>query len=188
MNKESNKKQKIIEKAAELIHRLGYNNLGISVLLRELGIPKGSFYYFFSSKEELLIEVIRYHLKETEKLFESVTSEGRTIDSIKSFFDIYFGMLIEMKFSFGCPVGNLMSEISDLSENARIELQLWNEYLEEQMSDILVSEKKMSKEQALGFATFILASCEGVIIRARVEKSRKALDCFNEYIFNTLLK
>ncbi|MDD3654966.1 MAG: TetR/AcrR family transcriptional regulator [Desulfotomaculaceae bacterium] len=53
-----NKRDEIIQVAAELFRRLGYAETSMKDIANRVGILKGSLYYHFSSKEELLNEVI----------------------------------------------------------------------------------------------------------------------------------
>ncbi|WP_338091253.1 helix-turn-helix domain-containing protein [Pelotomaculum isophthalicicum] len=53
-----NKRDEIIQVAGELFRRLGYAETSMKDIADKVGILKGSLYYHFSSKEELLNEVI----------------------------------------------------------------------------------------------------------------------------------
>ena len=46
-------RDKLIDSGAELIAQQGYNATGINAVLKTCGVPKGSFYHYFSSKEDL---------------------------------------------------------------------------------------------------------------------------------------
>jgi len=54
----NNKRDEIIQVAAKLFRRLGYIETSMKDIADRVGILKGSLYYHFSSKEELLNEVI----------------------------------------------------------------------------------------------------------------------------------
>lgn len=56
--KNSATREKLIETGAELIGQHGYNATGINAVLKTCGVPKGSFYHYFSSKEEFGLAVI----------------------------------------------------------------------------------------------------------------------------------
>ena len=51
----------ILEIGADLILKNGYNNVGLNKILETANIPKGSFYYYFKSKEDFGIQVIKYY-------------------------------------------------------------------------------------------------------------------------------
>ena len=52
------KKEFVIEKSADLFFRNGYVNTGLNDILKACDIAKGSFYYYFSSKDEVSIITI----------------------------------------------------------------------------------------------------------------------------------
>ena len=55
MKKGEESRQRLIECAAELFWKNGYSATGISEILKQTGLPKGSFYFYFKSKDELAV-------------------------------------------------------------------------------------------------------------------------------------
>ena len=53
-------KTRIIAEGAKIIQKNGFNNTGILDVLRAADVPKGSFYFYFKSKEDFGLEVINY--------------------------------------------------------------------------------------------------------------------------------
>jgi TetR/AcrR family transcriptional repressor of nem operon len=51
-------REKILNAAAQLIHRQGYNRTGLQEILTTAGVPKGSFYFYFKSKEDLALALV----------------------------------------------------------------------------------------------------------------------------------
>lgn len=65
--KVNNKKKEITDVAYKLFIKKGYENTSVDEIIKELGIAKGTFYYYFETKEELLENVINEILdKEVE--------------------------------------------------------------------------------------------------------------------------
>lgn len=58
MMKTNNKKQELTKIAYKLFLTKGYENTSIDEIIKEAGIAKGTYYYYFASKEETLEEVI----------------------------------------------------------------------------------------------------------------------------------
>lgn len=56
----SNNRQQLIETAADLFHRQGYQATGLEQLLAVSGVARSNFYYHFKSKRELAIEVVHH--------------------------------------------------------------------------------------------------------------------------------
>ncbi|KMY45674.1 TetR family transcriptional regulator [Bacillus sp. FJAT-27916] len=50
-------KDKIIESSIRLFERRGFAETSIQDIVETLGVTKGTFYYYFSSKEELLMDI-----------------------------------------------------------------------------------------------------------------------------------
>ena len=53
MKKGEESRQRLIECSAELFWKNGYSATGISEILKQTGLPKGSFYFYFKSKDDL---------------------------------------------------------------------------------------------------------------------------------------
>lgn len=50
-------KDKIVEQSVLLFEKEGFSHTSIQDIVDELGVTKGTFYYYFSSKEQLLMEI-----------------------------------------------------------------------------------------------------------------------------------
>src|SRR3954463_16066161 len=57
MGKESTKST-LLDAGKQVFLEKGYNNAGIEAILQAAGVPKGSFYYYFESKEDFGLQVI----------------------------------------------------------------------------------------------------------------------------------
>src|SRR5258708_17181094 len=50
----------LLEAGKQVFLERGYNKSGIEAVLQAAGVPKGSFYYYFSSKEDFGLEVLNH--------------------------------------------------------------------------------------------------------------------------------
>jgi TetR/AcrR family transcriptional repressor of nem operon len=57
-NGRSQSRERLIETAIGLLHESGYRAVGVQALCEEAGVRKGSFYHFFSSKEQLTLAAL----------------------------------------------------------------------------------------------------------------------------------
>lgn len=57
-NEPESRKQAILFAAAEIFHRKGFHATSIQDIAEEVGMLKGSLYYYISSKDELLFQII----------------------------------------------------------------------------------------------------------------------------------
>ena len=82
MDKSSDKptRQRILEAAARLFSERGYAGASVRDIAAELGIANPSLYYHFSSKEEMLAELLSEPLRRVERAVEEakgLTGEAR---------------------------------------------------------------------------------------------------------------
>ncbi|MCB9849246.1 MAG: TetR family transcriptional regulator [Phycisphaerales bacterium] len=114
-------REKLLEAAARLFLERGYAATGVSAVLAEAGVRSGSMYYFFKSKDDLLVGVLDRYLELLRPvLIEPV--EAATADPIDRVFTLlafYRHFLVSTNCRLGCPIGNLALEISDTHEEAR---------------------------------------------------------------------
>ena len=54
-------KEMILRKGARSVHEKGFNATGLQEILAEAGVPKGSFYFHFKSKEDFGLQLIDYY-------------------------------------------------------------------------------------------------------------------------------
>ena len=102
MKKGEESRQRLIECAAELFWKNGYSATGISEILKQTGLPKGSFYFYFKSKDDLATAVTEYYQKILLEQFQS-SSQGNDWESfIEEIFDYLFGRATGQTFA-GCP-------------------------------------------------------------------------------------
>jgi len=59
MNQPKDRKQVILETATRIFARFGYTKTALDEIAQEASIAKGTIYYYFSSKEELFLQVVK---------------------------------------------------------------------------------------------------------------------------------
>lgn len=107
-------KEDIIEKGSRIIQSRGYTNTGISDILKEAGIPKGSFYNFFENKESFCSDVIDFYGEIGYQAMLSVFSDsGKTaLEKLESY---YYDFMLQRNRSsntkMGCLINNLSYEL-----------------------------------------------------------------------------
>lgn len=73
------RRKKIIANAARLFSAKGYHGTTVDEIVQATGIAKGTFYLYFESKEDLLVEVIKNLIDETlQKIDEKLQGKGRS--------------------------------------------------------------------------------------------------------------
>lgn len=107
-------KTRLIRAAADLIYRQGWNGTGINQILAHADVPKGSFYYYFDSKEDLGVAIVEHRNEALRTIYGSTLLNeslcGRL--ALEAFFDEQVRFQRDSSWKFGCPVGNLSSEVA----------------------------------------------------------------------------
>jgi TetR/AcrR family transcriptional regulator, cholesterol catabolism regulator len=79
------RKQEIIDAAARVFHEKGYESTSIQDIANDVGILKGSIYYYIESKEDLLYEILHtVHEEAFQKIEEAVDAEQTTLEKIRA--------------------------------------------------------------------------------------------------------
>lgn len=98
-----------------LFRRQGYHNTGINDILKACGIPKGSFYNFFVSKEDYGIHVLNLYAERTLEFYkESLGDEFLSpYERLKL---LYLHSIVDQQkaedFANGCLLNNLSEEVA----------------------------------------------------------------------------
>src|SRR5712691_13291103 len=101
-------RDQILDAAARLIHLQGYHCTTLDDVLRESGVGKGNFYYYFKSKEELGYAMLdRIILGFVERTLEPCFSDGTVapLDRVRCFFDRVLEAQRQRNCVGGCPMG-----------------------------------------------------------------------------------
>jgi len=63
-NKRAQKKKTIIDGASRLIIQKGIDNASLSDIAREIGISKGTLYYYYATKNDLIFDIAVDHIEQ----------------------------------------------------------------------------------------------------------------------------
>jgi AcrR family transcriptional regulator len=82
-------KERIVETSIQLFDKKGFTGTSIKEIVEELNVTKGTFYYYFKSKEELLKDI---HLTYIDDLIEQqkVILEDSEKDCVAKLFSLIF--------------------------------------------------------------------------------------------------
>ncbi|MCK4710383.1 MAG: TetR/AcrR family transcriptional regulator, partial [Gammaproteobacteria bacterium] len=111
----SNSKDRIVQAADQLFYVHGYNQTSFSDIAAETGIPRGNFYYYFKTKDEILTAVLEYRNQQIEDMLEAC---DKFSDEPKEQLLYLVEVLIREEdniIKYGCPMGTMSSELSKSS-------------------------------------------------------------------------
>ncbi|MBF0550406.1 MAG: TetR family transcriptional regulator C-terminal domain-containing protein [Deltaproteobacteria bacterium] len=186
-------RQKILEAGAELVHRQGFHHTGLKEILDASGVPKGSFYFYFKSKEDFGLALIDHYVEESAAVARScLGDESRSpVARLHAFFLGFYARFETQGCQKGCPIGNLCQEMSDLSPAFRQKLESATELMITGITQVLQQARAagelpdhLDPEET---ARFIMSSWQGAMLTMKVVKSLEPLYRFDRFIFGEIL-
>jgi len=187
-------KAEIIAKGTEMFSLYGYNATGIDAVLKQVGVPKGSFYHYFGSKEDFGLAVIDHFAVRYEQRLDTYLNdvEVTPLHRIRNYFESGVARLTQNQCTKGCLIRNLGLELADQNERFRCRLDEIFQSWKDRFAVCLREAQKIGEfspdQNAAVMAGFILSGWEGSILRAKVMKSPQPMQDFVETIFATVLK
>lgn len=193
MAKESTKTT-LLEVGRQIFLERGYNNAGIESVLQAANIPKGSFYYYFESKEDFGLQVLD-RFAECFRSDLDLFLNDRTLsplNRIRQYVESRFERLQSQECRKGCLIGNLSQEMADHSEAFRARLteifKNWSERLAECLAEAQQAGEIPSHLDVHELADFWLNSWQGAILRAKTTRSTAPLRTFQNMMFGFVLQ
>jgi TetR/AcrR family transcriptional repressor of nem operon len=176
----STTRDRIIESARVLFLEQGYGATGLAQILKKAEANSGSLYYFFPTKEDLLIAVLgRY--KEMLWPFVIQSVFDRVSDPIERIFGILDGYrrrLLQSDCSYGCPIGNLALELANSHPAARAHLAenftLWCDAIRKCLDE--ASGRLPEDTDSEQLSRFVLVTMEGGVMLARTHRNLEYFD------------
>jgi TetR/AcrR family transcriptional repressor of nem operon len=190
---QSNTRDRIIETGAEIVHRKGFNHTGIQEILNAAGVPKGSFYNYFKSKDDFGLQIIDYFLAHFQQIAKKTLEDNRIspLSRIYAFLTAFMEHFESQNYAGGCPIGNLAQEMGDLSPVFRKKLREAMDLMVDAYSRVLSAAqndgKIMKSLNIKDTASFIIASWHGAIIQMKLSRSLDPLKNHRKFIFDHLL-
>lgn len=182
-------REKIVTAAADRLHALGYNACGVQEITDTAGVPKGSFYNYFKTKESLAIEVLgNYVASSKREILDDLSLSP--LDRIKAHFQFFIDRYQTNGFEKGCLIGNFSAESSDstplLRQALAESLSTWTEQIAGVIRQGQASGEIKSGIDPLEVARFLINSWEGAVLRMKLTNSRRALDDFYSIVMALL--
>jgi TetR/AcrR family transcriptional regulator, transcriptional repressor for nem operon len=175
--KKEEKKDNLLNHGVNTLMRQGYHGTGLQEVLDAAKVPKGSFYNYFTSKEDFGAEVIQHYIDPFIVKLDTYLqqSKGDTLGAIERYFNELILELEKNEFKGGCLLGNLMGEIGDTSDVCRKSLQT----AIDRYRDLLQSGLAKAQQQgtarpdrcAKDMANLLINTWQGALLRAKIEKS-----------------
>jgi TetR/AcrR family transcriptional regulator, transcriptional repressor for nem operon len=123
-----------------LLLQRGFTAVGLKEILDTCGVPKGSFYYYFASKEAFCCAVLEQYVEDYVTRLNHFLTEGG--DSGRARLMAYWSAWIEdpatgTGMAEECLLVKLAAEVADLSEDMRLVMDRGCERLVARLSEVM---------------------------------------------------
>lgn len=185
----------LIDKGLELMYLRGYNDVSIKDLVDAAGMPKGSFYNHYKSKEDFGLAVLDRYGVIWQNVLETYLGQNGLPARMR--FEKLVDHMIEAcsnewHYTKGCLAGNFSQEMGDVSEifAKRVDaifrtarLYFVNIVREAQADGDI--DPTLDAEVT---GDFLLNAVEGALLRMKSARSASPLTGFKEMVFTAIFR
>jgi len=174
----------LVRCGTEILTEQGFLSTGIDAVLSRVGVPKGSFYHYFQSKEDFGHAVLaNYADYFARKLDRCLLDASRPpLARIAAFVEDAKAGMQRFDYRRGCLVGNLGQEVIQLPEAFRESLEAillsWQQRLALCLEAAKAEGELAPDTDCERWAAFFWIGWEGAVLRARLVRGNAPLDCF----------
>jgi len=177
-------REKILKAAAGLFHEFGYNGTSVQDIVSEANVPKGSFYNYFKSKEELAIAASDAFYPHALALLE-LENTSSPVGRLRKYFRLTLKEMQRYHYVRGCLVGNFASEITNATPALKERITQHLDQATRRIA-VVVSQAQEAEEIDPGVPTmdlsrFILNSLYGAIFRSKTDRTERPMKLLQQF-------
>lgn len=194
MGRTSDAKEKLLKVAFDLIHTHSYGAVGVEQICTRAGVNKGSFYYYFKTKTELVVaayeENWRVRLPDYARIFAPEVPPLQRLELWCDYMrEIQRQRLSRYGHVCGCPYssvgGELAAQDKKVQEKARDLINRHVEYLAGAIADAQKAGLAMAGD-AVVKGQLVHAFVVGLLLRAKIYNDLKVLDLAENAVFTLI--
>jgi TetR/AcrR family transcriptional repressor of nem operon len=192
VEKDNPTRDRLIAEGLKSLVLHGFDGVGLNAILHAAGVPKGSFYYFFTSKEDFAHAVLdEYERRADEQQSAIFKDTSRSpMQRLWDSFDVLGRSHLAEAPIGGCLFGVLSQTAAARSPEFKARLAQVFATWEAELAELL-DEAKSVGEVDTGLdtkeaAAFLIDSFEGMLVRLKVDGNRNALGRFQRLALEPL--
>jgi len=178
-------RDRILQAAIELFYAHGYAATGMAEILKKADANSGSFYFFFTSKEDLLMAVLDWYQASLGPVLLAPVFK-KSQDPIRRIFlllEKYRQNVLATEFAFGCPLGRLALEIDPdrrpVHDKIAANFTGWSRAVQELLEQARRQGQLPRRCDLRQLSRFVLTVMEGAVMQAR---SYQCIEPFDDCI------
>jgi TetR/AcrR family transcriptional repressor of nem operon len=185
-----NLREQLIDGASDVLFAQGFHAASVNDIVAAAGVPKGSFYNHFESKEALALEVTRRYAS-SYQVAQLPHGEAPPLTRLRTHFERVIERTVARGIQLGCLLGNFSTELaghsSPISEYVSASFDAWSAAVTATLEQAQAARELDPALDAPALGRYIVDSYEGAVARAKVSGERAPLDGFLAVTFDVLL-
>lgn len=184
-------REKLIKAGLKTLHLRGFNGTAVQDITEAAGVPKGSFYNHFESKEALAIEAVqRFWENGVERRATLADASVEPVERLRQYFRTQAQAMAKDGYRRGCMIGNFSIEMPHQSPQTRQHLAAlfaqWTAAFTACIDEARQAGRLRVPLPPAAVAAFILNAWEGALLRAKVEQNCHSFEHFESVVFGAL--
>lgn len=177
-------REALIRCGVEVLTEQGFMATGIDGILKRVGVPKGSFYHYFSSKEVYGLAVLESYAGYFARRLDRWLLDGTLspLERLAGFVQDSKVSMARYGYRRGCLVGNMGQEVTVLPEGFRDALETifldWQRRLANCFDAARQSGELPANANCAELAAYFWIGWEGAVLRARLVQNDSPLNTF----------
>ena len=178
-----NKRDHLIKSGQDLIWSKGYDLCSIKDITNAAGLPKGSFYHYFESKEKFALEAMQEFIENNP---EKVSDNKYNLATLEGLIDQRIDSIIKIQFAKECYMSVMCHAYTEQEDAFRRKLidaiDESNETMRTLLRELKDKEEIRADLDLDELEEFIDFAWRGARLKARILKSEKPLLVFKKYL------
>lgn len=193
MPKKLQTRERLLDQGLALLLTQGFSATGVGEVTAAAGVPKGSFYNHFPSKEEFALAVLdRYQDTACREMSAHLAGGGSPLGRLRRWVRAGQEQMASQRFQVGCLAGRLAQELAGEQEAFRAPLEQAFRCMRSQLEGLL-REAQAAGEidvelDAEQLAEFVLNAWQGAAQRAKTARTAAPLENFERVVFDQILR
>jgi|GEM_PF-144941 len=178
--KKAEKRRIIIEAASRIIAQKGIDKTSLSDIAAEAGISKGSLYYYYASKDDLIFDITETHINEISGNLFQIIEDGRENATWDGILKILFTRILNAETRGRLHLYLIQQALNgneDLASRFRKKYREWNDLIREGFCKIEPDNRGRTILSSL-----LIAALDGLLIQSLLGLETISADAFVRHI------
>ncbi len=186
-------KGKLLAAGLDLIYQQGFHASGVQEIADASGVPKGSFYNYFKSKDDFAEQVLEHYTEKLSHYLDQtlIQASGSPLTRLRAMVQDWTEQSLTEDKGYGCLTGNLCQELA--KQNPQVQQAVDRSFNQLQayfvacLTDAQAAGELDPNADPALLAAFIYNAWQGALLRTKSQENNEALVQFQTVVFDRLL-